>query len=216
MTSEFSDNIGGWAAAMKKAGLLKLAVKLRQDNGEKTEILERIRLAGLPVQPSRLVNLELFLADPEKALTDFQFSLYWASLLPKDPNARKFTEVGIDRQALISFAKRNAVLRGDFDFLLNQFEENVYGGQIISDGSQVLAEMGRGKQTAVVHGQVDAKDMYIATKRPGQLAFRYSTEDLDVKRAFWKALRCLALEPDGPDGETPYRFLEGYFEFAIT
>src|SRR5258708_22509350 len=154
MATEFSQNIGGWADSMQKAGYFDLAERLREDNGTKPEILERIRQAGLPVQPSKLIDLEQFLIHPEHHLSDFQFPLYWVSLMPRNPNARKFTEVGIDHQAVVAFAQRNSTLSGDFDFLINQFEENVFGGQIISDVSGVLAEMGRGKQTAVVHDQV--------------------------------------------------------------
>jgi len=216
MTTEFSKNIGGWVDAMEKAGYVDLAAGFRQDNGTKPEILDRIRQIGLPVQPSRLISLEQFVQDPVGQLADFQFPLYWATLMPQNPNARKFTEVGIDANALIDFATRNAHLAGDFDFHINQYGHNIFGGQIISNEHLVFAEMGQANQTDVVQGRVDPSLMFSAKKRANDVSFQYSTEDTKIRATFWQVLQHLRLKSEDGDRETEVRFLPGYFEFAVT
>lgn len=207
MAGEYSDNINGWANALRDCGAVDLSRELIEANGTKPEALERLRQAGLPVQPSLLLNFPDFLKDPQTILKKFEFPLYWTSLLPKDPTLKKYTKIGINSSEVIDFAKEYQALSPSYEVILNPFEENVFGGNIISNSEMILIEMGRCNQTDVAQGRVLPKDLVSAEKKLGSQRFKYSDHDPKIRRIFQRVLRYIKHED---------KFMEGYFEFAVT
>lgn len=214
--SRYVANIAGWADAAKDSGLDEFSREVERANqGDKAEVMRRVREAGLPVQDTLTLSMSEFLADPDGVMNRFKYSFYWGNVLPDVEGLRKASAVGFNREEMIEFVLKNQKLGRNPQVLLNEFEKNIYGGQIISNPNVTLIEMAEGNQQKFAQGR-DHGQIYRGIRRVGiDPSFKYSTESVPHRQILWNVLSYIREDSVGQRA-TDIGFKPGYYEFAVT
>lgn len=125
--------LGEWQEAMRAAGIIGANQLGRQIGGTKSEILARIREAGLPVEPYVQPRVDDFIKDPNKFFDQIPtFETYFAVFQPGLERA-----VGVTRDEVIEYVNKvHAENPGYADFYLA-------GHDYVFSGSVAVDEIGR-------------------------------------------------------------------------
>jgi hypothetical protein len=155
----------------------------------------------------------------------FVFPHYFLSLIPITQGLRKYALLDFDSltSAKRFIHKRVGKRYGEYLLYISEFEENAFGGSIISDSGMIRAEITAGRQQQVSQSLVVPSAAILDEMWPST---RYSTEDVEIRRLLWGAIVALRRDSVGALEcalrGLPYqcirgfRFLRGYFEFAYT
>ncbi len=214
-----SGQIDRWISFIRELGersgdkkQTKLANRLSSGTDDREHVLKELNTIGLPVYERIQIPLKEFLDDPDVTLDEFDHLFYYATLNPRNLNLQRHSKTGLSRQDLTRFigSRIDTNMIGKYDLILQEFEENVYGGTIVSNGDMIHIEMCEGKQSGVSFGYSN-----VITGTKTGLSFRYSTDDPEIRKIMWDVLQHIRLN-ESSERQVDLRFRKGYFEFALT
>lgn len=169
---KISQNVGGtvnhWAEALKKAGKIKLADKLMEDETIKLKGLKKLEDLDLPRLKRITVPLKTFLASPKKYFKTLGSSTFHVSLLSPIETKRRIRLFPLTSSQVLKVISEKVTPAEitKFTLTMSQFYENAYGGNVvINDHGKVVLELVEGihlnlvmgSQTPIVTG---ARDYY--------------------------------------------------------
>jgi len=201
-------NINEWAAALKRFDM-DLSKRLDEPRSVGIQNIERL---GLPRYQCETVPLTTFLSDPHRYLAKLGSRKFYIILLPVAPRFTRKSKAGLTEEGVISFVSANvppSSVEG-YDIILQQFFENLYGGNIViqPDGT-VYAEFKEKKQAGISTGADTPKFIVESDTFTGSL--RYDFTDPELRSLFYSVLSSISHE--GASRERKY--LPGYYEFLI-
>jgi hypothetical protein len=216
MSREYKKNMESWAAGFRDCGQHFQAQSMIDAIGDKGAILKNLKKMGLPTYDLVVLGLDMFLRTQDRVLDVMDFPMYWVTMIPLSSRLPKITRLGLSQSDVLDFAHENAGEQENYDMLISEYENNVYGGNIHSKDGLVYLELIKGDQIHVAQGTVDAADIYRAQRDDIHRGFRYSVDDPVMRDIMWKTIQQIRVKDSREDGITNAEFMEGYFELALT
>ena len=212
----------GWSNRLRNLGLNEIASKYDTDIIRDFYL---IRELNLPTYDSYMFSVVCFLDQFERLQANFIHDSYYLILLPMHENYRKY--ILMDFKSLLdakNFIVQN--IQGMYEHYMiriSEFEQNVYGGSIISDEGLVLVEMVKGLQNGVAYG---TKNVISGRLTPFTISTHYSTSNEEERLYIWRVIQSIIqnndmiTQNDLINRENHFihniNFLKGYFEFVYT
>jgi len=202
-------NINDWANALEKDSP-KLSKNLGEDRNIGIENLEKL---GLPRYKNNKLSLIEFLENPQSGIKNLGTTHFTVGINPHDPKLARYNNFNITLEQTINFIKEKVAeeQRENYDIIIGQYFNNLYGGNIIVAGNQrdVLAEFKKGSQTDIARGKVDTKkeELFRVVSKPGTDTFHYSFTDEKLIKLFEEAM--LSIPHWREEG---LNFSPGYYE----
>jgi len=179
---------------------------------------EALEALSLPRYDARQLSARAFLDDFEGIQNVFRHERYYALLIPLRDDDRKFSKIGSSSLVEIrDFVLSSVADRLDRYLLkVSEFEDNVYGGSIMSDDGCVVVELATGLQTGVAYGTSVVMSGVLTWS---SISMKYSTYNEKERRLIWNAADAIVARTPVSHPQHAIRsmtFLKGYFEFAYT
>lgn len=172
---------------------------------------QRIERAGLPTYHRILVPPQKFVKNFDTYKSSFLFPQYYAQVYPQISGLKKYSVMGVtDLAEVISFLYENIADNfSQYILLISEFEKNVYGGSVMSDGSRVMVDLTEGLQNQIAYGS--KASFSCVAEESGKISFSGEYTEF-VKEMFMEILDSIVIL-GSPEKQ---RFLKGYFELAFT
>jgi hypothetical protein len=214
--------IVGWSAKLRETGRKDLASKFDTDVVKDFHLVKALRL---PTYDAYLLPCSDFMKRVGWYKKHFLHDRYYLNLLPIQQGHRKYSLIGFsDLAEAESFIRTH--LSGAYSkylLRLSEFEDNIYGGSIMSQSGIVRAELSSGLQQSVAHGTVPVTGLTLSSY---DNSAQYSTDDSTERALLWKAVESIMVPkqksamvhlPELSVHECGrFWFFKGYFEFAYT
>jgi hypothetical protein len=214
--------IVGWSGKLRSIGKQRLADMFDTDIVEDFNLVKAL---GLPTYDAYLIPCVEFIKKFAWFRKNFIHTHYYLNLLPTETGFRKLSLVGFgDLDEARRFIGSHLDGRHDKYMLrISEFEDNVYGGSIMSESDIVLAELSQGLQQKVAYGAVPVVGLTLTSYRK---TAKYSTDDPFERTLLWRAIEAIMIRGQA-GARLPacaslvhecgrYWFVKGYFEFAYT
>lgn len=201
-------SLHGWAEMFDKIQMAE------RRGGYDTNIcgdFERIERFGLPTYNRLLLEPEKFINELKIYEQSFKFPAYYAQVYPQAMGIKKFNLMNFSQLSdLIPFLKQNIEKYMDrYLLLVSEFEENIYGGSAMSDGSRVVIDLVKGLQNQISYGN---GALYSCTANENGISALSGIDDDKVIYLFEEVLDSLTIL----SSSKRQCYLKGYFEFAFT
>lgn len=173
--------------------------------------LKAVEEIGLPHYNRKLMQVGEFMSNPDVFTRDMDCGTFFVTLIPK-AGGRRFSEADLDVKQVIYFVRGHLheAEYWDYDMALQQYFENIFGGNIIANSNgMLLAEFRRGRQGPIGSGTV-IPEFYV-TRNSFTGSFRYSFENPDMREMIYKTIIDIPHEGNG----RAMKFQQGYYEFVI-
>lgn len=205
----------GWSLALREIGLASVSAGFETNPSEDFSSLERL---GLPRYEAFQFTVRQFFDNFKTLLDTFRHALYYVVLIPQRPADQKFSKIALSSLTEVRRFVEVTLADHDADYLvkISEFEENVYGGSIMSENGCVIIELTDGLQSGLAYG-VTSVDTGLLTEY--SISMKYSTAVVDRRKLMWNALSHIRGECARSAATHKIRglpFLRGYFEFAYT
>jgi hypothetical protein len=218
MSKKYETEMEGWIAALRDINEKELSERLLVNTGNRLEALLRLEQLGLPTYDRLSLSLEDFLDRPKLLLTEFNHPSYHAILSPRKSHLLRYSKTRLkkwdDIQKFVDKKIENKD-RKNYYLILQEYEECIYGGTIVSNDKILHVDLCLGKPSGVSKGKAN---VITATKRNGPYlpSFSYSTKDDNLRSVIWDILQYIRFKDYKSERQTDITFLKGYFEFAVS
>lgn len=220
-SSKIDRTFVGWARALSNVGLEKLAESYETDP---VADFKRLRLLGLPIYDAHLLPVLEFLEKCSELQLLFLHDSYYMQLYPLAANKRKYSLLDFSNLTRAEeFIEQNiSEEKEDYLILVSEYENNLFGGSIISYRGGMIVEITPGAQTGVSYGNTDVEHL---VSTPVFRGIRCSTMDPVIKGLLITAAQAISKGEVITAGESlganispsnGKMQLDGYFEFAYT
>jgi hypothetical protein len=171
---------------------------------------KRIDDYSLPTYHKKFFEVELLLKDTKSFIDNYDFVNCYIQLYPKNAALKKYNKMNITSpEEILEFINEKIEkYYKNYFILISEFEPNLYGGSIMSNGSKIYLEMCGGLQNQIAYGTT--KTIGYAISETNVKTFSNATEK--EKIIMDNVIGFLELNSI-PDQD---KYLKGYFEFAIT
>lgn len=171
----------------------------------------RISAMGLPTYDRLILNPEEFLENIKQYEETFRYQAYYSQVYPQVSGLGKFNLMNFSALSeLVPFLyEKLGRYMNRYTLLISEFEENVYGGSMMSDGTRVFIDITEGLQNQISYGNGAAYSCI--AEDSGEVIFKDSYA-CSVVLLFEEILDSVIVL--GSDSRMS--FLPGYFEFAFT
>lgn len=170
----------------------------------------RIEEFGLPTYYRILTEPREFIENYCDYEGKFKCHTYYAQVYPQIIGLKKYNIMNFSNLSnVIPFLNQN--ISGCMDkyiLLISEFEENIYGGSIMSNGRKVLIDMVHGLQNQISYGNVATHSCIVRDN--GDTFFKQCGSE--EKQLFFEVLDSISILGNSKK----QWYLEGYFEFAFT
>lgn len=198
-------SLHGWA---ENYGVIDKQDKVGMFDTDIQADFKRLEKSGLPTYKRLILEPIQFLLNKNYYVQNFKYESYYAQVYPMSTGLKKYNLMGFnDLEDIVPFLSNN--IKGLYDkylLLISEFEPNVFGGSVMSDGKSVKIDMVRGLQNQISYGK--AADCSCIVDANSNIEFSCSGK-LE-KRLFFEILDSLRIYNDED------KYMKGYFEFAFT
>lgn len=220
--SETDLSQAGWSDNLRAHGKRHLADVYDIDIRRDFELLYKI---GLPTLDAHLMPVVDFLEGGDLPQETFRHDQYYLVLLPRYQNLRKYSLMGFRalEEARNFVTEKIAGFYDKYLIRISEFEENVYGGSVMSNDGILIVEMAKGLQIGVAYG---TDNVITGRLTPIKPSVQYSTDNRLERHLIWHVIKVLMrdsctiaidlLEHREIHRIRDFFFLKGYFEFAYT
>ena len=202
-------NINDWARAIEGLSFNDLASKIETDRTEGFEALEKL---GLPHYKKIIIDLTQFLESPESITQELGSRKFYAVLLDPNGKLQRFSKVGATLEEVQAWIdeKISPENQEHYQIILNQYYENLYGGNIVVNPSgQLLVEFKRGQVHGLPQGKITPE--FYVTRDPHTQSLHYSFEDEQIRENIYRTLQTIPHSGEGRE----LTFKPGYYEFVL-
>jgi hypothetical protein len=196
-------------------GLKQFADEYDTDADQDYNLLYDLKL---PTYDSNQLSVPEFLDTFESFKRSFVYEKYYLLLIPKNKGYRKYSLIGFSslEEGKNFVIKNISGLIDEYIIKISEFDNNIYGGSIMSNDNIVILEMAPGLQTEIAHGTTNVISGQLT---PLSISVKYSTKNEKERKLIWEAMKAVTREQS--DGYQTHEirgihFLKGYFEFAFT
>lgn len=203
-----SNNLNDWGAAVGdlNPGLAEV-LSARRSVG--FEGLDRL---NLPRYERTTLPLPAFLDDPASTCGQLGTDEFYFTVQPTREGLPRFSKAGFTCEQVADYAREKVAEadRGAYDITVQQFLENLYGGNIIiNPDGRVYTEFRTGKQGPVSKGNAPIE--FTAKRSPYTGLFKYSFEDEELRRAVYATVQTIPHTGEGRE----VQYHPGYYEFVL-
>ena len=198
-------SLHGWA---ENYGQIGLSTKIGVFDTDIQSDFYELQISGLPTYKRIVLSPNDFLNNIKKYKEEFIFDSYYSQVYPlanglKKANLMNFKNI----DDVIPFLKKN--IDGLYDkylLLISEFEQNIYGGSVMSDGNSVKIDMLNGLQNQISYGKAAEYTCFVNENG----SIRYINCRILEQQLFLEILDSLRIF------NRKHKYLSGYFEFAFT
>jgi hypothetical protein len=173
--------------------------------------IEALDQFNLPRYKRLSMPLIEYLKNPEKYLRSLDTDSYYVSLNPYNKQLKRERRVRMSAEEIMPFITEYVGEKTDqFDILILQYFENLYGGNIlIAPDNSMIIEFREGYQGPIGSGSetpqfTGGRDVFTGN-------FFYSFEDPKLRQLIYDTVQTIPHH----QGERDKTFLPGYYEFVI-
>ena len=211
----------GWGKKLMELGQGEFVKLIETDIVEDFHLIKKLRL---PTYDSYLIPVQEFLDRFSELNVSFIHEKYYLVLLPIREGLNKYSLTGFQKldEAKEFIFENISKLIDEYMIRISEFEENAYGGSIMSTDEQIIAEISKGLQTGVAYGSAKVE---LAKISPFSKTVQYSSDNILLNQLLWKAISAIEVKQDSliADNEKIGMsmlhgkfYFKGYFEFAYT
>lgn len=201
-------SLHGWAEMFDK---IQMPEKKGEYDTDIREDFRRIEIFGLPTYHRLLLEPQKFIQNLNYYEQTFRYSAYYAQVYPQTIGLKKYNLMNFTKLSeLLPFLKQNIGEYMDrYVLLISEFEENIYGGSVMSDGNKVIIDLVEGLQNQISYGR--GVSFSCVVKSTNELIFTSGCDEF-VKSLFNEVLDSISVLGNSKKQD----YLLGYFEFAFT
>lgn len=201
-------SLHGWAEMFDK---IQMPEKKGEYDTDIREDFKRIEAVGLPTYHRVLVEPQKFIENLNYYKENFRFAAYYAQVYPQATGLKKYNLMNFKKLSdLLPFLNENIGKYMDrYLLLVSEFEENIYGGSVMSDGNRVTIDLVEGLQNQISYGNEVAYSCVV--KDNDELIYSGKCDEL-IRSLFVEVLDSISVLGNSKK----QNYLTGYFEFAFT
>lgn len=185
-----------------------------QLNEDRNVSFDNLKKLDLPRYFSVKLDYLDFLEEPERFVENHQSKTYYVAMLPKvkESGMERHSRVDVALEDIEKFVHQRIcpTLHRDYDIVVNEFWENLYGGNIIvNEDGKLVIEFKKGLQMPIA--KETKKPDYIVWRDEFTNSFKYSFDNFELKEVVYRTINSIPHSGEGRD----VKYTPGYYEFTL-